>query len=153
MSPRDNVRTLIHLLTPRVLLCYLCSTVLRKPNPSSGIPIYVQLKEQIRHAIETGSLKAGDQLPGIRGLAESLVVNPNTVIKVYRELENEGILEIRHGLGAFVVARRGRSRAEELRDAQQLVRDFVEKLKDQGLNAGEIRRLFEAELAVEFQRR
>jgi GntR family transcriptional regulator len=127
--------------------------VFRKPNPSSGIPIYVQLKEQIRHAIETGSLTAGDQLPGIRGLAENLVINPNTVIKVYRELEHEGVLEIRHGLGAFVAARRGKSKPEEMRDAQQLVREFVDRLKDQGLKAGEIRRLFEAELASEFQRR
>lgn len=125
----------------------------RKPNPSLGIPIYVQLKEQIRHAIETGSLTAGDQLPGIRGLAENLVINPNTVIKVYRELEDEGVLEIRHGLGAFVATRRGRSKPKEMRDAQQLVRDFVERLKDQGLSTGEIRRLFEAELASEFQRR
>ena len=70
----------------------------RKPNPSSGVPIYVQLKEQVRHAIETGALCAGDQLPGIRSLAETLVINPNTVIKVYRELEQEGLLEIRHGL-------------------------------------------------------
>jgi GntR family transcriptional regulator len=136
-----------------VPLCYLCSTVFRKPNPSSGIPIYVQLKEQIRHAIETGSLTTGDQLPGIRGLAENLVINPNTVIKVYRELENEGVLEIRHGLGAFVATRRRGSRHEEMRDAQQLVREFVDRLKDQGLDAGEIRRLFEAELATEFQRR
>ena len=113
----------------------------------------MQLKEQIRHAIETGSLTTGDQLPGIRGLAENLVINPNTVIKVYRELENEGVLEIRHGLGAFVATRRGRSRREEMRDAQQLVREFVDKLKDEGLDAGEIRRLFEAELATEFQRR
>ena len=113
----------------------------------------MQLKEQIRHAIETGSLTVGDQLPGIRGLAENLVINPNTVIKVYRELENEGILEIRHGLGAFVARRRGRSKPEEMRDAQQLVREFVDRLKDQGLDAGEIRRLFEAELATEFQRR
>jgi GntR family transcriptional regulator len=127
--------------------------VFRKPNPSSGVPIYVQLKEQIRHAIETGSLAAGDQLPGIRGLAENLVINPNTVIKVYRELENEGVLEIRHGLGAFVATRRGRSKPEEMRDAQQRVREFVVMLKDQGLNAGEIRRLFEAELTTEFQRR
>jgi GntR family transcriptional regulator len=127
--------------------------VFRKPNPSSGIPIYVQLKEQIRHAIETGSLTTGDQLPGIRGLAENLVINPNTVIKVYRELENEGVLEIRHGLGAFVATRRRGSRHEEMRDAQQLVREFVDRLKDQGLDAGEIRRLFEAELATEFQRR
>ena len=124
----------------------------RKPNPSSGVPIYVQLKEQIRHAIETGALTAGEQLPGIRGLAETRVINPNTVIKVYRELENQGVLEIRHGLGAFVAARRGKSKTEGLRDAQQLVREFVEKLRKEGLDEGEIRRLFEAELAVEFQR-
>jgi GntR family transcriptional regulator len=127
--------------------------VFRKPNASSGIPLYVQVKEQIRHAIETGALTVGDQLPGIRSLAETLVINPNTVIKVYRELENEGILEIRHGLGAFVVARRRKSRTEEIRDAQQSVREFVENLKGQGLDEGEIRRLFEAELTGEFQRR
>jgi GntR family transcriptional regulator len=127
--------------------------VFRRPNPSSGVPIYVQLKEQIRHAIETGALAAGDQLPGIRSLAESLVINPNTVIKVYRELENEGVLEIRHGLGAFIATRRQKSKTEEIRDAQQLVREFVEKLKDQGLDEGEIRRLFEAEFVGEFQRR
>lgn len=125
----------------------------RKPNPSSGVPIYVQLKEQVRHAVETGALAAGDQLPGIRGLAEALVINPNTVIKAYRELEQEGVLEIRHGLGAFVASRRRRSRTEEMRDAQQLVREFVETLKKLGLDEGEIRRLFEAELAGELQRR
>lgn len=141
------------MLSP-VSLCYICSTVLRKPNPSSGVPIYVQLKEQIRHAIETGALSAGDQLPGIRGLAESLVINPNTVIKVYRELEQEGVLEIRHGLGAFIASRRrSRSKTEELRDAQRSVREFVETLKEQGLDQGEIRRMFEAELAGDFQRR
>jgi len=128
--------------------------VFRKPNPSSGVPIYVQLKEQIRHAIETGALSAGDQLPGIRGLAETLVINPNTVIKAYRDLEQEGVLEIRHGLGAFIASRRrSRSKTEELRDAQRSVREFLETLKEQGLDEGEIRRLFEAELAGEFQRR
>ena len=126
----------------------------RKPNPSLGVPIYVQIKEQIRHAIETGAILAGDQLPGIRSLAETLIVNPNTVIKVYRELEQEGVLEIRHGLGAFVTTRRRRrSKAEEMRDAQQLVHKFVDTLKKQGLVEGEIRRLFEAEFAGEVQRR
>jgi GntR family transcriptional regulator len=145
---------LISSLDFRVSLCYICSTVFRKPNPSSGVPIYVQVKEQIRHAIETGALSPGDQLPGIRSLAETLVINPNTVIKVYRELEQEGVLEIRHGLGAFVAPRRrGQSKTEEIRDAQQMVREFVETLKEQGLGEGEIRRLVEAELAGEFQRR
>lgn len=89
-----------------------------------------------------------------RSLAETLVINPNTVIRVYRELEQEGVLEIRHGLGAFIAARRrSRSKTEEMRDAQQLVREFVDSLKEQGLDEGEIRRLFEAELAGELQRR
>jgi len=145
----------VHKTAPwQPLVCYHYITVFRKPNPSSGVPIYVQLKEQIRHAIETGGLAAGDQLPAIRSLAETLVINPNTVIKVYRELEQEGVLEIRHGLGAFVSSRRrSRSKAEEMRDAQHLVREFVDALKKQGLEEGEIRRLFEAEIAGEFQRR
>jgi GntR family transcriptional regulator len=141
-------------LASTVSLCYSCRTLFRKPNPSSGVPIYVQIKEQIRHAIETGAILAGDQLPGIRSLAETLIINPNTVIKVYRELEQEGVLEIRHGLGAFVTSRRrSLSKAEEMRDAQQLVHEFVDTLKKQGLAEGEIRRLFEAELAGEVQRR
>lgn len=125
----------------------------RKPNPSSGVPIYVQLKEQIRHAIETGALVAGDQLPGIRSLAETLVINPNTIIKVYRELENEGILEVRHGLGAFISSSKRKAKTDEIRDAQQLTQEFVDKLREQGLHEGEIRRLIEAALANEFQRR
>ena len=87
-------------------------------------------------------------------MAETLVVNPNTVIKVYRELEQEGALDIRHGLGAFIASRRrSQSRTEGFRDGQRLAREFVDRLKDQGLDEGEIRRLVEAELAGDFQRR
>ena len=119
-----------------------------KPNPSSGIPIYVQLIEQIKHAVETGALRPGEQLPGIRTLAEKLVMNPNTVAKVYRELEYEGLLEIRHGTGAFV-ARRGvdKLRLDSVQAAQPLVRQFVEKLFKRGLSKDEIRRLLEAEFS------
>jgi GntR family transcriptional regulator len=127
--------------------------VFRKPNPGSGVPIYVQVKEQVRHLIETGALSPGDQLPSVRGLAEALVMNPNTVIKVYRELESEGVLEIRHGLGAFVAQRRMRSKTENIRDGQQVVHEAIETLRRQGLDEGQIRRLVEAELAAEFQRR
>ena len=134
-------------------MCYITSTVFRKPNPASGVPIYVQLKEQIRHAVETGALMPGDQLPGIRGLAETLVINPNTIIKVYRELESEGVLEIHHGLGAFVSQSKRKAKASGIRDAQQLTQEFVDKLKEQGLREGEIRRLVEAALSHEFQRR
>jgi GntR family transcriptional regulator len=71
--------------------------MLIKPNPSSGVPIYLQLMEQVKHAIETGALRPGEQLPGIRPLAEELVINVNTVAKAYRELEHEGVVELKHG--------------------------------------------------------
>ena len=118
-----------------------------KPNSSSGIPIYLQLMEQIKHAIESGALRAGDQLPGIRSLAEKLIINPNTVAKVYRELEYEGLLELRHGTGAFVIERGfDKLRSGNVQAAQPLVKQFVEKLLKQGLSRDEIRRLLEAEL-------
>jgi GntR family transcriptional regulator len=118
-----------------------------KPNSSSGIPIYLQLIEQIKHAIETGAVRSGEQLPGIRTLAEKLVMNPNTVAKVYRELEYEGLLEIRHGTGAFVTERgTNKLRSSNLQAAKPLVEKIVEKLREQGLSEEEIRRLFEAAL-------
>ena len=86
--------------------------MLFRPNPSSGVPIYLQLMEQVKHSIETGALRPGEQLPGIRPLAEELVINPNTVAKAYRELEHEGVIELRHGAGAFVVGERPREEGD-----------------------------------------
>jgi GntR family transcriptional regulator len=122
--------------------------MLFRPNPSSGVPIYLQLMEQVKHAIETGALRPGDQLPGIRPVAEELVVNPNTVAKAYRELEHLGLLELRHGAGAFVAAN---ARAEQetgtVLAGQAVVEAAVQRLRQSGLSDDEIRRLFEAELA------
>ncbi len=119
-----------------------------RPNPALGVPIYLQLMEQVKHAIETGALRAGDQLPGIRPLAEELVINPNTVAKAYRELEHEGVIELRHGAGAFVAANaRATKMSDKLRGAQPLVAGAIEKLRARGVTDDEIRRLFEAALA------
>src|SRR2546426_10610235 len=71
-------------------------------NPASGVPLYLQLIEQVKHAIETGAIRAGEQLPSVRQMAEDLLINPNTVAHAYRELEHEGIIELRHGSGAFI---------------------------------------------------
>jgi GntR family transcriptional regulator len=118
-----------------------------KPNPTSGVPIYVQLMEQVKHAIETGALRVGEQLPAIRKVAEDLVINPNTVAKVYRELEHEGVIELRQGSGAFVAdRRRGQARAPSMLDARPVIRNAVARLVALGLNEEEMRRLFEAEL-------
>ena len=122
--------------------------MLFRTNPSSGVPIYLQLMEQVRHGIETGALRPGEQLPGIRPLAEELVINPNTVAKAYRELEHEGVVELRHGAGAFVsAAARGKKVTDNLRAGQSIVAAAVEKLRGRGVTDDEIRRLFEAELA------
>ena len=122
--------------------------MLFRPNSSSGVPIYLQLMEQVKHSIETGALRPGEQLPGIRPLAEELVINPNTVAKAYRELEHEGVLELRHGAGAFVSGNAGAKKlTDKLRAAQTLVAAAVERLRARGVTDEEIRRLFEAELA------
>jgi DNA-binding transcriptional regulator YhcF (GntR family) len=123
-------------------------TVLLRPNPASGVPIYLQLMEQVKHSIETGALRPGEQLPGIRPLAEELVINPNTVAKAYRELEHEGIIELRQGAGAFVSGNaRAKKTTDNLRAGQTIVATAMERLRARGLTDDEIRRLFEAELA------
>src|SRR5213593_1712132 len=71
-------------------------------NPASGVPLYLQLIEQVKHAIETGAMRAGEQLPSVRQMAEELLINPNTVARAYRELEHEGVIELKHGSGAFI---------------------------------------------------
>ena len=122
--------------------------MLFRPNPSLGVPIYLQLMEQVKHAIETGALRPGEQLPGIRPLAEELVINPNTVAKAYRELEHEGIIELRHGAGAFVSPNSGAKKlTDKLRAGRTIVASAVERLRTRGVKDEEIRRLFEAELA------
>ena len=104
--------------------------------------------EQVRHAIETGALKPGEQLPSIRPLAEELVINPNTVAKAYRELEHEGVLELRQGAGAFVSDKApSKQDAERLKAAQALVAQGIQRLRDRGITDEEIRRLIEAELS------
>jgi GntR family transcriptional regulator len=122
--------------------------MLFKPNPSLGVPIYLQLMEQVKHAIETGALRPGEQLPGIRPLAEELVINVNTIAKAYRELEHEGVIELRHGSGAFVAqnATVAKTRSQ-VRGAQALIAATVSRLRRRGLSEEEIRRLFEAELS------
>src|ERR1700722_14747562 len=116
-------------------------------NPQAGQPLYLQLMKQIRHAIETGVLQRGDLLPGIRTLAEEIVVSHTTVAKAYSELEHEGLLEMRQGSGAYVSGRsNNKSRSERVRLAQESVRALVADLQRERFSAEEIRRLFEAEL-------
>jgi GntR family transcriptional regulator len=102
-------------------------------RPDSGEPIYQQLIRQIKHAVATGALPAGTQLPTVRQLASDLVINPNTVARAYRELEHEGLLEGVPGRGSFVTY--GQSR---LRDAERRRRlqTFIDQLWAEGRALG-----------------
>jgi GntR family transcriptional regulator len=121
--------------------------MLFKLTPIAGQPIYLQLMQQIRHAIEGGALQHGDQLPGIRTLAEELIVSPNTVAKAYSELEHEGLLELRQGSGAFVSVKRSTVlQVSRVHEARKQVRKLIIHLRESGLQDDEIRRVFEAEL-------
>ena len=71
-------------------------------DPHSGLPVYRQVMDQTKHYIAYGALVTGDQLPSIRDLATRLSVNPATIVKAYNELQNEGVMEIKQGKGAFV---------------------------------------------------
>src|SRR5262245_15140538 len=71
-------------------------------SPHDGVPIYLQIANQVKYLVSSGRLDAGEQLPPVRKLAEQLVVNPNTVARAYRELESDGVLTTRRGSGVFV---------------------------------------------------
>ena len=71
-------------------------------DPRSGVPLYLQLIEQIKRAVALGSLLPGEQLPTVKALALELTVNPNTVARVYRELERDGVIDTSPGRGSFV---------------------------------------------------
>lgn len=79
-------------------------------NYKSGKPAYLQIVEQVQTAAATRILRAGDQLPSIRDLAEQLRINRNTVARAYTELEHLGVTDIRHGLGVFIAESPARSR-------------------------------------------
>ena len=74
-------------------------------NPSDGAPIYLQLVRQIKRLVAVGRLQPGDELPPVRALAQRLLINPNTVVRAYRELESAGLLEKRRGAGTFISAK------------------------------------------------
>lgn len=71
-------------------------------DDASGVPVYLQIKEQVLHAISRGQLSPGDQLPTVREVAVQLEINPNTVNRAYADLEREGVLTSRRGRGTFI---------------------------------------------------
>jgi len=116
-------------------------------DPSSGVPPYMQIKEQIRTQIAMGYLEPHEALPVIRQLAQDLVINPNTVARAYRELELEGLLRSRVGHGTFVTEQ-GMTLTEQVREVrvrEHLVQAMVDAHNLQ-IPESRLRELFEEAL-------
>jgi GntR family transcriptional regulator len=92
----------------------------------SGVPVYRQIVDQVHGAIASGALLAGDQLPTVRQLAVDLAINPNTVVRAYRDLELGGTLESHQGTGTFIsLQKQKKNDAQRARQLDQIVTDFV----------------------------
>jgi GntR family transcriptional regulator len=92
----------------------------------SGVPVYRQIIDQVQSGVATGALEPGHQLPTVRQVAVDLAINPNTVLRAYRELEIRGALETQQGTGTFISHRQVRTDdSERERQLEQLVSDFV----------------------------
>jgi GntR family transcriptional regulator len=117
-------------------------------DPSSGLPVYRQIMDQVRRMIVAGRLAPGDRLPSIRELAATLQINALTVGKAYGELEHDGAIEMRRGLGMFVRATRARptkDRETVPPSVAESARRFVLEAAQAGLSRAET--LKEAEIA------
>ncbi|HVS47184.1 MAG TPA: GntR family transcriptional regulator [Verrucomicrobiae bacterium] len=104
----------------------------------SPVPVYVQLAEQVLHALARGSLRNGDRLPAVRDVAAMLGVNPNTVNRAYSELQREGVLETKRGRGTFV-AKGGRGRSKPARgQLDDLAERYVARARSLGFEREQI---------------
>jgi GntR family transcriptional regulator len=116
-------------------------------DPRSGVPLYLQLIEQVKRAVALGTLAAGEQLPTVKALAVDLTVNPNTVARAYRELERDQVIETSPGRGSFV-------RSGSPADGRRAVEDIgasvlggaVREARSLGLERDAVRTLFERAL-------
>lgn len=105
---------------------------------SSGVPIYVQLKDEIRYKVAAGLYPPGMQLPTVRQLAVSLRINPNTVSRVYSELEREGILATRQGKGTFVRESDGPGEVEREQRLAEILEHFLKEARSLGYSPEEV---------------
>ncbi|HTV75160.1 MAG TPA: GntR family transcriptional regulator [Candidatus Acidoferrales bacterium] len=118
-------------------------------DPRSGVPLYVQLRDQMKRAVALGVLSPGERLPTVKALALELTINPNTVARVYRELENEGVIETSPGRGSFVARGQGRQSAVEACGdvARAVIADAIRHVRALGLERALIREIVDDEIA------
>ncbi len=118
-------------------------------DPRSGVPIYVQLIDQVKRNVALGTLAAGEQLPTVKALAVELTVNPNTVARAYRDLERDGVIETSPGRGSFIRANgaTGEARRAVSDVAQSEISDAVREIRSLGVDLEQARAMIDRALA------
>jgi GntR family transcriptional regulator len=122
-------------------------------DAGSGVPTYLQLVQQVEHALRLGYLKPGDQLPKVRDVVASLAINPNTVLKAYKELETKGLAAGRPGQGTFVQATLSQVALPELTELRRPLLAWLAAADKAGLDEDGIVALFTNVLRDFFERR
>jgi GntR family transcriptional regulator len=122
-------------------------------DAGSGVPTYLQLVQQVEHALRLGYLKPGDQLPKVRDVVASLAINPNTVLKAYRELETKGLAAGRPGQGTFVEATLSQVALPELATLRHSLIGWLASADGAGLDEDGIVALFSSALRDFFKGR
>jgi GntR family transcriptional regulator len=117
----------------------------------SPVATYKQLVQQVRQALRVGLLEPGDQLPRVREVAESVAINPNTVLKAYRELELEGLVEGRPGLGTFVVRSLAGPSLASQAELRRELQAWLERARAAGLDQEDVVALVETTMRSSFQ--
>src|SRR5947207_9945575 len=115
-------------------------------DQSSGVPTYVQLVQQVHQALQLGLLEPGDRLPTAQQVVASLAINPNTVLKAYRDLEREGLVRPRPGLGTFVVGRLPRTDPAAQARFRRSMSSWLLSARDAGLSPAEIEAIYRTAL-------
>jgi GntR family transcriptional regulator len=111
-------------------------------NPSSGVATYLQLVQQVHEALRLGLLDVGDRLPTAQQVVAALAINPNTVLKAYRDLEREGLVRARPGLGTFVVGKLPRANPEAQTRFRRSMTSWLRDARAAGLTADEIEAIY-----------
>jgi len=122
-------------------------------DPASGVPTYLQLVQQVEHALRLGYLKPGDQLPKVRDVVASLAINPNTVLKAYRELEMKGLAAGRPGQGTFIQATLSQVALPELAGLRKALLGWLDAADAAGLDEDGVVALFSSALRDFYKRR
>jgi GntR family transcriptional regulator len=111
-------------------------------DPSSGVATYLQLVQQVHRALQLGLLEPGDRLPTAQQVVASLAINPNTVLKAYRDLEREGLVRARPGLGTFVVGRLPRTDPAAQTRFRKSIGTWLRSAREAGLTPDEIEAIY-----------